>query len=78
MRQTKKISDSVRSGQETDAKGGEGSGVMTGRVDNRIPMFDNVQKSCKTFRKQCNIYRRQAEIAGRQMEGVFSVSTFLS
>ena len=50
----------------------------TGRADNYVPIFDNLQRSYKEFRKRCEIYRRKMTLAGRSKETVFNIVTLLS
>ena len=56
----------------------EASREFTGKADQYVPIFDNVQRNYKEYRKRCELCRVKMELSGRARETIFNIITLLS
>ena len=54
------------------------SAAVTGKADQYVPVFNNVQRHYKEYRKRCDLYRKKMELAGRSKETVFNLVTLMT
>lgn len=55
-----------------------GSQDFTGKADQHVPTFSNVQSEYKEFRRRCDIYAAKMKIAKRSNETVYNIMTLLT
>ena len=63
---------------ESTAETSAPSTAVTGKADQYVPVFTNVQRQYKEYRKRCDLYRKKMELAGRSKETVFNLVTLMT
>ena len=52
--------------------------AFTGKADQHVPIFDNVQRNYREYRKRCELYKAKMDVSGRSKETVFNLVTLMT
>ena len=72
-----RVFDAMPSGESTEETAATASSV-TGKADQYVPVFSNLQGQYKKYRKRCDLHRKKMELAGLSKKTVFNLVTLMT